>query len=96
MPVKAKNTSDPKTTALAYMGIAIGSKNLKTLKREEIDEAFTSQFIAAVTMQECAMPFITKMGSKRQYQRVLHESYQFLVKYVGDQQAIENPKKKTK
>lgn len=50
MPVKAKNTSDPKTTALAYMGIAIGSKNLKTLKREEIDEAFTSQFIAAVTM----------------------------------------------
>ncbi len=30
------------------------------------------------------------MGSRRQYQRVLHESYQFLVKYVTDQQVAES------
>ena len=54
MPIKKKNsgqnTTDPKTTALAHLGIAIGSKNMKTLKREEIDLAFTSQFILSVGM----------------------------------------------
>ena len=46
---KDKNAAaDPKTTALNHLGIAIGTKNLKNLKREEIDLAFMSQFIASV------------------------------------------------
>ena len=39
--------SDAKTTALNHLGIAIGSKNLKTLKREEVDLAFMSTFSAS-------------------------------------------------
>jgi len=30
-----------------------------------------------------------KLGSRRQYQRILHESYQFLVKFIADQQAAQ-------
>ncbi len=45
-----KNATDPRTTALAHLGIAIGSKNLKTLRREEVDAAFNAQFFASVAM----------------------------------------------
>ena len=40
-----KNSSDPKTTALTHLGISIGSKNVRTLKKEEVDEAFRTQFV---------------------------------------------------
>ncbi len=42
------NAADPKTTALTHLGISIGSKNLKTLRREEVDAAFVSQFLGSV------------------------------------------------
>ncbi len=31
---------DPKSAALAHLGISIGSKNMRNLKKEEIDTAF--------------------------------------------------------
>ena len=33
------------------------------------------------------------MGSKKQYQRILHESYQFLVKFLTEQQEVELARK---
>ena len=33
----------PEAAALQHLGIAIGSKNLRTIKKEEIDSAFISQ-----------------------------------------------------
>ena len=50
MPKKSQNTSDPKATALGHLGIAIGSKNLKCLKREEVDAAFCTMFLESVPM----------------------------------------------
>jgi len=47
-PSATTSGSDPKTTALTHLGIAIGSKNLKTLRREEVDTAFTGMFVASV------------------------------------------------
>ena len=44
----AAGSADPKTTALTNLGIAFGSKNLKTLKKEEIDAAFISQFLQSI------------------------------------------------
>ena len=44
------SSSDPRTTALTHLGIAIGSKNLKCLRREEVDVAFANMFIASVSM----------------------------------------------
>lgn len=34
------SVQDPKSAALAHLGIAIGSKNVRNLKKEEIDSAF--------------------------------------------------------
>ena len=39
-------------------------------------------------------PTLAKFGSKKQYQRILHESYQFLVKFIADQQAMETCRRK--
>ena len=51
MPKKAaQNATDPKATALGHLGIAIGSKNLKTLKREEVDLAFLQQFVESASL----------------------------------------------
>ena len=41
-------TADPKATALTHLGMAIGTKNIKTIKKEEVDGAFMSQFVASV------------------------------------------------
>ena len=49
-PKGGKKSSDPKATALAHLGIALGSKNLKTLKREEVDNAFKNQFRESVVV----------------------------------------------
>lgn len=51
MSQKVKKAADPKTTALAVLGISIGSKNLKTLRREEVDAAFTTQFLTSVHLK---------------------------------------------
>ncbi len=53
------NSADPKTTALTHLGICIGSKNLKTLRREEVDSAFCNQFLASIYMcvRSCAFGF---------------------------------------
>ncbi len=37
-----------------------------------------------------------KLGSRKQYQRILHESYQFLVKFILEQQALELAKSNNK
>ena len=34
---------------------------------------------------ETLMPNLAKIGSKRQYQRLIHESYQFLIKFIVEQ-----------
>ena len=39
----ATSTQDPKSAALAHLGIAIGSKNMRNLKKEDIDMAFTAR-----------------------------------------------------
>ncbi len=46
----AANGSDPRTTALGHLGITIGSKNLKSLRRDEVDDAFTAQFLASALL----------------------------------------------
>lgn len=43
-------TADPKATALSHLGMAIGTKNIKAIKKEEVDTAFMSQFVASVYM----------------------------------------------
>ena len=47
-PRKKKDTNSggsqaPEAAALQHLGIAIGSKNMKTIKKEEIDSAFVNQ-----------------------------------------------------
>ncbi len=42
------DTGDAKTNALNALGLTLGSKNLKTLRREEVDEAFSRQFMESV------------------------------------------------
>ena len=43
------------------------------------------------------VPNLIKAGaSRKQYQRILHESYQYLVKFIADQQAAEESKLKRK
>lgn len=37
---KKSSAQDPKSAALAHLGIAIGSKNMRNLRKEDIDEAF--------------------------------------------------------
>lgn len=37
---KSASSQDPKSAALAHLGIAIGSKNMRNLRKEDIDEAF--------------------------------------------------------
>ncbi len=39
----ATSTQDPKSAALAHLGIAIGSKNMRNLKKEDIDVAFIAK-----------------------------------------------------
>ena len=38
---------DPKSAALAHLGIAVGSKNMRNLKKEDIDQAFTEKMHAS-------------------------------------------------
>ena len=38
---------DPKSAALAHLGISIGSKNMRNLKKEEIDAAFIEKLHAS-------------------------------------------------
>ena len=35
-----KGLTDPKATALAFLGINLGSKNIRTLRKEEVHAAF--------------------------------------------------------
>ena len=35
--------ADPKATALAVLEIHLGSKNIRSLRKDEVDEAFTRQ-----------------------------------------------------
>ena len=44
-----KGGSDPKATALAFLGINLGSKNIRTLRKEEIDAAFLKQLHVSET-----------------------------------------------
>lgn len=37
------STQDPKSAALAHLGISIGSKNMRNLKKEDIDVAFIAK-----------------------------------------------------
>ena len=37
---KKSSAQDPKSAALAHLGIAIGSKNMRNLLKEDIDDAF--------------------------------------------------------
>ena len=39
----AAGSQAPEAAALQHLGIAIGSKNLRTIKKEEIDSAFINQ-----------------------------------------------------
>ena len=43
-----------------------------------------------ISSTDATVPSGSKIGSKKQYQRILHESYQFLVKFITDQQAVDN------
>ena len=38
-----KATTDPKSYALALLGINLGSKNIRTLRKEEVHAAFIKQ-----------------------------------------------------
>ena len=40
---REKGKCDPKATALAFLGINLGSKNLRTLTKEEVHAAFIKQ-----------------------------------------------------
>jgi hypothetical protein len=42
------NESDARTSALNHLGIALGSKSVKTLRLDEINDAFTTQFVESV------------------------------------------------
>ena len=37
------SAQDPRSSALAHLGIAIGSKNMRNLRKEDIDEAFVKK-----------------------------------------------------
>ena len=37
------SAQDPRSAALAHLGIAIGSKNMRNLRKEDIDEAFVKK-----------------------------------------------------
>ncbi len=81
----ASSSTDPKSAALANLGINLGNKNLRTLRREEVDNAFTHVFTLSVPMADNALPpHASKLGSKRQYQRILLESHQYLLRFLHD------------
>ena len=40
--------SDARTVAMNYLGISLGTKNMKTLRREDIEEAFITSFVDSV------------------------------------------------
>ena len=46
--VNSAGASDARTVALNYLGISLGTKNTKSLRREDIEEAFSSSFIDSV------------------------------------------------
>ena len=44
-----KGGTDPKAAALAFLNINLGSKNIRTLKREEVHAAFVKQLHVSET-----------------------------------------------
>jgi hypothetical protein len=44
-----KGGTDPKAAALAFLNINLGSKNIRTLKKEEVHAAFVKQLHASET-----------------------------------------------
>ena len=44
-----KSGTDPKAAALAFLNINLGSKNIRTLKKEEVHAAFVKQLHVSET-----------------------------------------------
>lgn len=64
----------------------LGNKNMRTLSREDIDEAYVTSLHASVTG-----PVARGKGvSRRQYQVSLHEAYQLLLRTVEDMASKRN------
>ena len=47
---KEKGKGDPKAAALAFLGINLGSKNVRSLKKEEVHAAFIKQLHISESM----------------------------------------------
>ncbi|CAB4067885.1 unnamed protein product [Lepeophtheirus salmonis] len=104
-----RQSTDPKTSALNSLGINMGSKNFRSLLRQDVDTAFVRQLHDSnamlddintiqnlVSRSNESMSNIAKHYTRRQYQRNLHESYQYIVKLLSDQYTAEHSKKSKK
>ncbi|XP_023349017.1 glutamic acid-rich protein [Eurytemora carolleeae] len=93
--VKEKGGMDPKTTALTQLGISIGSKNMRSIQRSDIDTAFVTSMHESVMQQACDLKKHEKK-TRRQDQQTLHEAYQLLIKHSENfaGESIEEEKRK--